>query len=137
MNLISIDWKCDILNKLKTMIMIYFNEKYKHDSITKIYWSKTIEHVDSISIIRVFYKTCQDLLTSTFRAKNIDKQCDEFYFNLIVQADVIELLMKFDIYLFLFSIFYLIDKVAKKENQKNKKNRWFSQSIHQVHSWEI
>ena len=73
--------------------------------------------------MEMFYKTCQDLLTSTFRAKNADKQCDEFYFNLIVQADAIGLLMEFDIYLFLFSIFHLIDRVAKKEDQKNKKNR--------------
>ena len=116
MDFISINWKCDILNELKIMIIIYFNKKYEHDSITKIYWSKTIEHVDLISIIEMFYKTCQDLLTSTFRAKNIDKQCDEFYFNLIIQVNMIELLMKFDIYLFLFSIFHLIDKVIKKED---------------------
>ena len=137
MDLISIDWKYDILNELETMIMIYFSEKYEHDSITKIYWSKAIEYVDSVSTMKVFYKICQDLLTFTFRAKNVDKQCDEFYFNLIVQVNMIELLMKFDIYLFLFSIFHLIDRVAKEKDQKNKKNRWFSQSIHQTHSREI
>ena len=71
----------------------------------------------------MFYKTCQDLLTSIFRAKNADKQCDEFYFNLVVQADMIELLMEFGIHLFLFSIFHLIDRVVKEESQKNKKNR--------------
>ena len=137
MNLISIDWKCDILNKLKIMIMIYFNEKYEYDSIAKIYWSKIIEYIDSVSIMKMFYKTCQDLLTSIFRAKNVDKQCDKFYFNLIVQVDMIELLMKFDIYLFLFSIFHLINKVIKEANQKNKKNWWSSQLIHQIYLWKI
>ena len=64
--------------------MIYFSEKYERDSIAKVYWPKAIEHADSVSAVGVFYKTCQGLLTSTFRAKNVDKQCDKFYFNLIV-----------------------------------------------------
>ena len=73
--------------------------------------------------MKIFYKTCQNLLISIFRAKNVDKQYNEFYFNLIIQIDIIELFINFDIYLFLFFIFHLIDKVVKKENQKNKKNR--------------
>jgi hypothetical protein len=113
--------------------MIYFSEKYDRDSIAKVYWPKAIKHADSVSAVGVFYKTCQSLLTSIFRAKNADKQCDETYFNLIVQADAAGLLMEPGMHIFPFSIFRLTVRAAKEKGQKNKKDQSSPQPIHQAH----
>jgi hypothetical protein len=112
-----------MLNELGTVTMIYFSEKYDRDSNAKVYSPKAIEHADSVSAVGVFYKTCQGLLTFTFRAKNADKQCDELYFNLIVQAEAAGLLVEPGMHIFPFSIFHLTVRAAKEEGQKNKKDR--------------
>ena len=59
MYLISIDWKCDLLNEFETVSMIYFSEKYLFNINLIIHWFEMLKYFESI--IRMYYQILKDL----------------------------------------------------------------------------
>ena len=59
MYLVSADWKCDLLNELGTVSMIYFSEKYLPNVNPVVHWSGMLEHSDSA--VGMYYKILKGL----------------------------------------------------------------------------
>ena len=60
--ILNLNWanpKCDMLDDLGTVTMIYFTEKYNSEDIGAVYWLHKMENIDKASVLGGFHLLTQ------------------------------------------------------------------------------